>query len=194
MSPDSFPLAKARPSRRHVPPAPQRRMGDGDQRRHLRRQERRRVLAARRVHADLLVHAPAALQRTGAGVPRPGHRRDRLHLGQRPVRDGGVGQGPGSGERLPAARRQRRVHRQDGPAGRQVRPELRQALVALLDAGARPQDREDVPRAAGAGRPVQGFRRRHDAQVPEPGCEKARPGGDPDARRLLPSAPRPSAS
>ncbi len=44
-------------------------------------------------------------------LPRAGHRRDRLHLGQRSVRDGGVGQGPGSGERLPAARRQRRIHR-----------------------------------------------------------------------------------
>ena len=34
------------------------------------------------------------------------------------------------------ARRQRRVHREDGPARRQVRPQLRQALVALLDARA----------------------------------------------------------
>ena len=36
-----------------------------------------------------------------------------------------------------AARRQRRVHREDGHAGRQDRPRLRQALLALLDAGAR---------------------------------------------------------
>ena len=34
----------------------------------LRRQERRRLLAARRLHADLLVDPPAALQRARAGV------------------------------------------------------------------------------------------------------------------------------
>ena len=59
--------------------------------RDLRQPERRRVLAARRLHADLLVDAPAALQRALAGVQGAGDRRDRLPLGQRPLRDGGLG-------------------------------------------------------------------------------------------------------
>ena len=66
------------------------------------------------------------------------------------------------------ARRQRRVHREDGHARRQERPRLRQALVALLDAGARRRHREDVHRAGEGRRPVRGLRRRHDAQLPRP--------------------------
>ena len=51
------------------------------------------VLAAGRVHPDLLVDPPAALQRARAGVPRQRRRRDRLRLGQRPVRDERMGKG-----------------------------------------------------------------------------------------------------
>ena len=43
---------------------------------------------------------------------------------------------------------------------------------------------EDVHRAAEAGRPVRGVRRRHDARVHQPEGEEAGPGGDPHARRL----------
>jgi hypothetical protein len=54
-----------------VPRAPQRRLGDDHHRRHLREPERRRVLPAGRFHADVLVDAPAALQR--ARARRSGH-------------------------------------------------------------------------------------------------------------------------
>ena len=47
-------------------------------RRDLRRPQRDRVLAARRVHADLLVDSPAALRGAGARVRAARHRRDRL--------------------------------------------------------------------------------------------------------------------
>jgi glutaredoxin len=70
--------------------------------------------AARRVHADLLVDAPAALQRARSGVQGARHRPDRVRLCQRSVRDGGVGQGPRCRERAAPSRRQRRVHRSDG--------------------------------------------------------------------------------
>ena len=89
---NSFPVREGQNvPRGQLPHPPQRRVGDRHHRRDLRQPERRRVLAARRLHADLLVDAPAALQRALAGVQGAGHRRDRLPLGQRPVRDGGLG-------------------------------------------------------------------------------------------------------
>ena len=48
-----------------------------------------------RVHPDLFVYAPAALQRAGAGVLRQRRRLDPVRVGQRHVRDERVGQGPG---------------------------------------------------------------------------------------------------
>ena len=61
------------------------------QRRLFRRQARRPVRGARRVHADLLGAPPAVLCRQGRRAERQGHRRDRLHLGQRSVRHGAPG-------------------------------------------------------------------------------------------------------
>ena len=65
-------------ARRELSHPPQRRMGDRDHRGAVQGQERDRVLAARRLHADLLVDAPAALQRAGTGVSRARHRLDHL--------------------------------------------------------------------------------------------------------------------
>jgi hypothetical protein len=65
---------------------------------------------------------------------------------------------------LPAGR-QRRVHPGYGHARRQGRPGVRQALLALLDAGQGRRHRQDVHRARGAGRPVRGLRCGHDAEV-----------------------------
>ena len=64
------------------------------QRRIFRRQARRAVRRARRVHADLLGAAPAVLCREGRRAESQGRRRDRLHLGQRPVRHGAPGTRP----------------------------------------------------------------------------------------------------
>ena len=139
--------ARRRPrSAGDVPRAPQRAVAHRHDRRAVRRQAGDRVRAARRVHADLLVDPLAALQRAGAGVQAQGHRRDRLHRGQRPVRDGGLGARRGGRQPAAAARRQWRVHAWHGHAGRQERRRPRRALVALLDAREGPADREDVRR------------------------------------------------
>ena len=159
-------------------------MGERDHRRDLCRQECRRTLTARRFHPDLLVDPPAPLQRTRARVRGPRHRCHRLRVGQRPVRHGSLGGGPGGGQCDAAARRQWGVHPRNGDAGRQERPQFRPALVALFDAGSRQEDREDVHRAAGAGRPIHGLRRRHDARLRQSRRKSARPRRDPDARRL----------
>jgi len=66
----------------------------------------------------------------------------------------------------------------------QIRPGLRQALVALLDAGEGRRGREDVHRAAEARRPVRSVRCRHHARLRRPESQEARPGRDPDARGL----------
>ena len=146
-----------------------------DYRRDLREPQRRGVLAARRVHAR-----PA--RRRTCRATTSSRRRSRANgideivcvSVNDPFVMERVGEGPGRAERHAAARRQRRVHREDGHAGRQDRPRLRQALVALLDAGARRRDREDVHRAAEAGRPVRGLGRRHDARLHQPERAAAR--------------------
>ena len=79
-------------------------MEERDHRRALHGQDRGRVRAARRLHADLLVDPPAALQRARAGVLRQRRRRDRLRVGQRRLRDERMGEGPG-----------RRQHRASSP-------------------------------------------------------------------------------
>ena len=147
-------------------------------------QDRGGVLAPGRLHPDLFVYAPAALQRAGAGVLRQRRRLDSVRVGQRHVRDERVGQGPGIQQHRPDPGRQRRVHRGHGHAGGQGRPGLRQALVALLHAGEGRRGAEDVRRAAEAGRPLRSVGRRHHAGLCQSQGQEARPGGDLHARRL----------
>ena len=160
-------------------------MEERDHRRPLRRQDRRRLLAARRVHADLLVDAPAALQRARAGVLRQRRRRDRLRLGQRHVRDERVGAGPGgratscccptATASSPTAWACWSTSRDLGFGKRSWRYSMlvKDGVVA-----------EDVHRAGEAGRPVRGVGRRHDARLHQPEGEEARPGRDLHPRRL----------
>ena len=173
-------------ARRHVPRPRRTTSGRTSRPRSLRRQDRRRLLAARRLHADLLVDAPAALQRARAGVLRERRRFDRLRVGQRRVRDERMGEGPGmrrTSSSLPG--RQRRVHRGHGHARRQDRPGLRQALVALFDAG---EGRRRARRCSSSRRRPGDPFEVSDADTMlayvNPKREEARPGRDPDARRL----------
>src|SRR6516162_6941267 len=92
-----------------VPGASEQRVEKPDDRGAVRWQNRGRFFAPRGIHADVLVDAPAPLQRARAGVLRERSRLDRLRLGQRRVRDERMGEGPGGRKRYPRARRQRRV-------------------------------------------------------------------------------------
>ncbi|KAG1239470.1 hypothetical protein G6F68_018605 [Rhizopus microsporus] len=132
----------------------QNREGQRHDRRSVQEQDGCRLLASRRFHADLLVDPPAALQRTGPRVLQRRRGQHRLRVGQRHLRHERMGQGPGIGQYHAAARRQRRLHRRHGHAGRQERPGLRQAQLALFDAGEGRRRPEDVHRTRKGRRPV----------------------------------------
>ena len=97
-------------------------------------------------------------------------RRDRLHLGQRPVRDGTNGRKDQEADNIvAAARRQRRVHREDGHARRQDRPRASASARGATRCWCATASIEKMfiePREAG--RPVRGVGRRHDARLHQP--------------------------
>ena len=101
------------------------------------RADRRRVLAARRLHADLLEHPPAALQRARPDVLEARRGRDRVHLGQRRFRhdEWKKDQDAANITFIPDGNGE--FTQKMGMLVDKSEPGLRQALVALLDAGAR---------------------------------------------------------
>ena len=114
-----------------------------------------------------------------ADVLEAGRGRDRVPLGQRRVRDERVAEGPERARTSPSSPTATASSpRSMGMLVDKSEPRLRQALVALFDAGEGRRDREDVHRAGEGRRPVRGLRRRHDAQVPRPAREGARARGD----------------
>ncbi len=132
---------------------------------------------------------PAALRRAGPGAAQGGRGRGRVPVRERRVRDERVAEGPERAEHHVPARRQRRVHRGHGNAGGQVRSRLRQALVALLDAGEGRHRREDVHRARAGRRPVRGVRRRHDARATSPPARRRRSLRSSSPSRVARTAP-----
>src|SRR3546814_4709522 len=70
-------------------------LGEQDHRRLLQGQARGAVLAARRLHADLLDLPAPGFRQALSGVPDQRHRRDLLSLGERRLRDECLGQAAG---------------------------------------------------------------------------------------------------
>ena len=124
----------------------------------VRGQEGRHVLAARRVHADVLAEAPARLRQGAAAAQGQGRRHRRVPVGQRRVGDEGVG---GAARR---ARQDRRCSPTAGAVhqGARHRARARQGAMGVRARARRDRVRErrrEVGRHGGA-RQVRGLERR----------------------------------